>query len=116
MIGHHGVTLTCRLAPEVLPPASKGLFFCKGAYCYYCFQSASNVTYKAGSAALLHLAGCASAKQQSVSKDKALRWKAYATVVRLGADCFAFLPPPWLKSHHPEPELGLDAVLGAAAG
>lgn len=85
MIGHHGVTLTCRLAQEVLPPASKGLFHCKGGYCCYCyFQSSSNVTYKAVSAALPHLAGCASAKQRSVSKETALRWTAYAIVVRPG--------------------------------
>lgn len=116
-IGHHRVTLACRLAREVLPPASKGLFCCKGGYCCcYCFQLSSNVTYKAIPALLPHLAGCASAKQQSACKEKALWWKTYTAAVRLGGDRFGFSPPQWLKSPQPWPELGLDVVLGLLLG
>lgn len=67
--GHHRVTLTCRLAWEVLPLASKGLFCCKGGYCcYYYILSSSNVAYKAVSAVLMSIASCISTKQQNASK------------------------------------------------
>lgn len=86
------------------PTTSKGLFGLKEGYCcLHYFQSSSNVTYKADSGALPHLAVCASAKEPSASEGKALQWKEFAIAVRLGGDCFTFCPPWWLKSHQPGP-------------
>lgn len=91
MIGHHGVTLICRLAQAVLPPSSKGLSCCKGSYCHYYFQSSGNFTYNTASAALPDLVGCASATQQRASKKRAPWWKACAIAARPWGESFVFL-------------------------
>ncbi|XP_019328173.1 PREDICTED: oligodendrocyte transcription factor 3 [Aptenodytes forsteri] len=66
-------------------------------------SSSSNVIYKAVAAVLPHLAGCASAKQQSASMEKALRRKAYTVAVV--AECMAnrlnVSPPPLVTSCEP---------------
>lgn len=99
MIGHHGVTLSSRLARGVLPLPQKGYLASREVI--LAFTILGPPALSPIKLILVHCHISLSVlllKSQAYCEGEALQWKEFAIAVRLGGDSFTFCPPWWLKS------------------